>query len=615
MAEKRKLKRGLNLMHVFCVASGAMISSGLFVLPGLAHALTGPSVFISYILAGLLAMTGMLSQAELVSAMPKAGGDYFYVMRSMGPAVGTIEGLLTWMSITLKSSFALVGMAAFTVLVVDLDPRMIALLFCLFFLFINFIGIKEAGIIQVGLVTVLLGLLVVYIVMGLPKVATQNFKPFMPQGFDAVLSTAGFIFISYGGLLKVASIAEEVKNPGRTIPLGMILSLIVVSIFYALTVFVTTGVLPGTELDHSLTPISDGAAVFMGGWGVLAMGIAAILAFVSTANAGIMAASRYPFALSRDHLLPDALSSVHRRFKTPTVAIATTGLLMISALFLDLYLLVEVASTVLIMTFMFSCLCVIIMRESGVQNYQPRFRSPLYPWIQVAGIIGCWLLVVNMGKKTLFIASLLLVSSIAVFWFYGRRRVKRDFALLHLIERVAAREFIDISLESELKEIIRERDDIIKDRFDRVVEESIVIDVKGSISMEEFYDLVSRKMAPMLKMGYSEIIDLLIKREKQASTVLAPGLAIPHIIIDGEHKFIMLLARAREGITFPGAEKKVHTVFVIMGTRDERPFHLRALSAIAQISEDPNFGKKWMAAKSEESLRDIILLGKRKRQK
>ncbi|MGB2660790.1 MAG: amino acid permease, partial [Candidatus Omnitrophota bacterium] len=150
-----KLKRELGLLDVFCIASGAMISSGLFVLPGLAHAKAGPAVVISYFLAGLLAMAGMLSQAELVSAMPKAGGTYFYVTRSMGPAIGTVDGLLTWLSVSLKSSFALIGMAAFANLAVGMDMRLIAVLFCLFFLFINFIGIKEAGRIQVLIVMVL----------------------------------------------------------------------------------------------------------------------------------------------------------------------------------------------------------------------------------------------------------------------------------------------------------------------------------------------------------------------------------------------------------------------------------------------------------------------------
>ncbi len=609
-----KLKRELKLLDVFCVATGAMISSGLFILPGLAHAQAGPAMVISYLLAGLLAMTGMVSQAELVSAMPKAGGTYFYVARSMGPAFGTIDGLLTWLSVSLKSSFALVGIAAFTVLLVDFDPRLIALAFCLVFIAVNLIGIKEAGRFQVGLVVLLVALLLAYIVLGLPAVKAENFQPFAPHGLAAIFSTAGFVFISYGGLLKVASIAEEVKDPGRTVPLGMILSFVAVGILYTLVVFVTTGVLGAGQLDNSLTPISDGAGVFMGRWGRIGLGVAAILAFVSTANAGIMSASRYPLALSRDSLVPDFFSRVHPRFKTPHVSIIVTGAIMIAALFLKLRILVEVASTVLIITFMFSCLCVIIMRESGVQNYQPRFHSPLYPWTQITGIFGCWLLVVNMGKEALFIGSVLFAAGLGVYWVYGRVRAKKDFALLHLVERVAAKELIDVSLESELKEIIRERDEIVKDRFDSLIEGSMVLDIAESMPVEEFFELVAKKMSPGLRVSPAAVLRLLLDREEESSTVLSPGLAIPHIIVDGEHTFMMLLARCRAGVVFPESDRKVHTVFVIAGTRDERNFHLRALSAIAQIVQDVRFEKKWMAAKDKEALRDVVLLGTRRRQ-
>ncbi|NQT33098.1 MAG: amino acid permease [Candidatus Omnitrophica bacterium] len=569
-----KLKRELGLLHIFCIASGAMISSGIFILPALASMQAGPAMIISYILAGFLAMTGMLSQAELVSAMPKAGGTYFYVTRSMGPALGTIDGLLTWLSISLKSSFALVGMAAFTTLVVDIDPRLIALAFCSLFLVINFIGIKEAGRFQVILVVFLIALLLLYVIRGIPVVNVRNFEPFMPHGIDSVFFTAGFVFVSFGGLLKIASIAEEVKDPARTIPRGMILSLAAVSILYVLVVFVTTGVLGSEKLGTSLTPLSDGAAVFMGGWGRIALGIAAILAFVSTANAGIMSASRYPLALSRDRLLPAIFSSVHGRFKTPGIAILTTGIFMIAALFLNLKILVEVASTVLIFTFIFSCLCVIIMRESGIQNYQPRFRSPLYPWVQIVGIIGCWLLVVNMGKEALFIGSVFFTCGLAVFWFYGRVTAKRDFALLHLIERVAAKELVKVTLESELKEIILERDDITKDRFDKLVEESTVLDIEGPLPVGEFFKIVAEKISPKTDVDRALILEKLLDREEESSTVLSPGLAIPHIIIDGEHKFEILLARCKEGIVFPGKDQLVHTVFVIVGTRDENFFHL-----------------------------------------
>lgn len=608
-----KLRKELNLLDVFCLASGAMISSGLFILPGLAFSQAGPAVFVSYICAGILAMTGMLSQAELVSAMPKAGGTYFYVKRTMGPAVGTVDGLITWFSLSLKSAFALVGMAAFTTYLIDLDIRIIAVGLCVVFVVINLLGIKGAGRLQVALVLGLLVLLILYIVRGISTVTISHFEPFAPHGAAAIFRTTGFVFVSFGGLLKVASVAEEVKQPARVIPLGMIFSLLVVTLLYFVVVMVTTGVLSGPALEGSLTPLSDGAAAFMGSFGRIALSIAAVLAFVSTANAGIMAASRYPLALSRDGLLPEFLSSIHPRFKTPHFSILITGLFMTAAMFLKIAVLVKLASTVLVLTYMFSCFSIIILRESRLQNYQPGFHAPLYPWIQIVGLAGFVTLVVVMGREALWASIVVIVSGFFVYWFYGRIRTEREFALLHLIERITAKELTTHSLESELKEIIRERDDIVKDRFDHIIENCDVLDLQAPMSSDEFFTLVARTMSHSLKTETGALYDLLVKREEESSTVLTSNLAIPHIVVDGVQTFDILLVRAREGIFFSDAAPRVHAIFVLVGTRDERNFHLRALAAIAQIVQDPHFEERWMAAKDIEALRDIILLGQRLR--
>ena len=611
-----QFKRVLGIIDVFSIATGAMISSGIFILPGLAHARAGPAVVVSYFLAALLASTGMLSQAELVSAMPKAGGTYFYVTRAMGPAMGAVDGLITWFSLTLKSAFALVGMAAFTRLIIDIDVHIVAVFFCLVFVFINIVGIKEAGRFQVGLVAGLLTLMVLYVVRGLPSVNINNLTPFSPNGLTGVFSTAGLVFVSYGGLLKVASVAEEVKEPGKVIPLGMIVSLLVVSILYVLVIFVTSGILGGAALDHSLTPISDGAAAFMGTGGRIALSLAAVLAFVSTANAGIMAASRYPVALSRDGLLPGVLGSINVRFNTPHVSILITGLFMIAVLFLNLEVLVKAASSVLILTFVFSCLSVLILRESHLRNYQPRFWCPFYPWIQIVGVTGFTFLLLEMGTETFLSCTVLVAGGLFLYWFYGRIRTNREYALLHLIERVTARELATGSLESELKEIIRERDNIIKDRFDHIVEDCPVLDIDSFMPVEEFFRLVADSMARSeidRNTLPSALFESLLRRERECSTVIAPGLAIPHVVIDGEHMFNILLARSRGGIDFSGNQPPVHAVFVLIGTRDERNFHLRVLSAIAQLALEPHFERKWMQARGTEALRDIVLLGERKR--
>lgn len=609
-----KLAKKLRLIDVFCVASGAMISSGIFILPGLAHARAGPAVIVSYFLAGLLALTGVLSQAELVSAMPKAGGTYFYVTRSMGPTVGTIDGFLTWFSLSLKSSFALVGMAAFSSILFDFNIHLISISLCIIFVAINILGIKEAGRIQIALVVSLLGLMIVYVVLGIPNIQVEHFKDFASKGIPAVFSTAGFVFVSFGGVLKIASIAEEVEEPGKVIPLGMILSLATVGILYILVIYVTSGVLGASSLDHSLTPISDGAMVFMGQWGRILLSIAAILAFVSTANSGIMAASRYPFALSRDNLLPNIFRKISSKFQTPYIAIIITGIIMIISLFFTLKILVEAASTVLIMTYLFSCIAVIIMRQSGVQNYRPRFRSPIYPFPQIIGILGCGFLLFEMGTEVLIIVMILMSLAISAYFIYGRRRVKEEYALLYLIEKITAKELTTHSLEDELKGIIRERDKIQKDRFDELIEESHILDLEEKTELKEFFKLTAEKLSLPLNIPKKKLYELLMKREKESTTSINPDIAIPHIIIEGEKHFDILLARCKEGIKFGEDTPEVKAVFVLVGTRDERNFHLRALASIAQIISTKDFMTRWMSAKNIENLRDTILLGERKRQ-
>jgi APA family basic amino acid/polyamine antiporter len=609
-----KLKRGLNLLDVFCIASGAMISSGIFILPGLAHAQAGPAVIFSYLIAGFLSLPGMLSIAEMTTAMPRAGGDCFTIIRSMGPAIGTIAGLLSWFSLSMKSAFALVGMSVFTILIVNIDIHIIALLFCLIFVVINLIGIKEAGRTQVFLVVGLFALMILYVIRGFPAVDIQRLVPFAPRGLAAIFSAAGFVFVSYAGLLKIASVAEEIKNPSRNIPLGMILSLLVVSILYTLIVLVTAGVLDADKLHKSLTPISDGAGAFMGSWGKIALSIAAILAFLSTANAGIMTAARSLVPLSRDRLFPEIFGRVNQKFRTPHNALFLTGFFIIISLFLKLKILVEAASVVLVLTNILSCMSVVILRESRLQNYRPNFRAPFYPWLQIVGILGLGFLIFEIGKEALIISVILIASGFFTYWFYGRIRAGREYAMLHLIGRITARELTTRLLETELKEIIRERDDITEDRFDQVIENAVVIDIDRVISAEDFFKLAADAMAVRLKVKPDVLLKLLSDREKESSTVLNSYLAIPHIVIEGEHTFDILLARCREGIIFSETAPKVHAVFVLVGTRDERNFHLHALAAIAQIIHGPDFQKRWMAARNKEALRDVILLGKRKRQ-
>ena len=606
-----KLNKVLSQLDVFCISTGAMLS-GLFLLPGLAYAQAGPAVLASFFLAGLLALMGLLSQAELSSAMPKAGGTYFYVTRSMGSGVGTVYGLITWLAMLLKSSYELLFLATFIRLIWQVNEHFLAVGLCAIFLLINLFGIKKAGSLQKYSAILLVILLIYFCIRSYPMMDAHNFKPFDPQGLGGVLRTAGLVFIGYGGLLKVASVAEEVKDPGRSLPAGMIASWLLATILYVAVVFVAVAVL-GSSLKDTLTPLSDTAVAFWGPTGRMVLGIAAGVAIIAAANAGIMAASRYPLALARDEMLPTFFARINHLFHTPHNSIFLSGLIMVAVLFLPVVVLVKAASSVLILTYMFTCLAVVILRESRVQNYQPRFRSPGYPWVQLIGLIGFNVLLWQLGTTALSAALGLVLLGFCVYWFYGRKKASQEYALLHLIERITARELTSHSLENELKDIIHERDDILKDRFDHLVEACTVLDIKEPVSVEEFFRQAAEVLSKKLSLPQEKVIGLLCRREKESSTVLNSFLAIPHIVIEGENRFELILARAQEGIEFSENASRVHTVFVLIGTKDERPFHLTALAAICQIVQQENFAKRWMGARNAESLRDIVLLGKRQR--
>jgi amino acid transporter/mannitol/fructose-specific phosphotransferase system IIA component (Ntr-type) len=607
------LHKGLKLVHVFTIATGAMISSGLFILPGLAHSVAGPAVIWSYVMAGLLAGIGALSMAELSSAMPKAGSDYFFVMRGFGPAVGSVAGLLSWFSLTLKSSFAIVGMATFVRLIIDLNGLLIGAGLVLLFVILNTLGVKQAARAQTWLVAGLLILLILYIIIGFPKINISNLIPFARKGIAPVFSATGLVFVSYGGLLKVASMAEEIQNPGNTMPRGILLSLTTVIIIYALTITVTSGLLDPEKLDNSLTPISLGGEQLMGQTGFIAMSIGAILAFVSTANAGLMSASRYLLAMSRDRMLPKPFSRINSRFQTPHVAILVTGLIMTLSLLLDLKILVEAASTVLMLTYILACLGVIILRESALHNYRPLYKSPFYPWLQIAGVIGLIYVLYEVGTDAYLISAALILVAFAYYWFFARKVVNKESALLHLVSRITNKQLVTGTLEDELKQIIRERDDISMDRFDYLVEKAPILDLKGTVSRDELFRLSAKKLSERLNIDEKKMTELLKKREEEGSTLLTPSLAVPHVIIEGTNRFELLIVRAKEGIQFSEDYPGVKTLFVIAGTRDQRSFHLRALAAIAQIVQTRDFEKRWYEASNEQGLRDIILLSTRDR--
>jgi mannitol/fructose-specific phosphotransferase system IIA component (Ntr-type) len=213
-----------------------------------------------------------------------------------------------------------------------------------------------------------------------------------------------------------------------------------------------------------------------------------------------------------------------------------------------------------------------------------------------------------------FIALSIAVSS-GVIWYliYSRPKVKREFALIYVVQRITSKDLAKGLLGAELRELIMERDEVTEDRFDHLIRNCDIIDLKEKVSLEEFLKIVSSSLAPKLNLSQDILFNALLTRERESPTIINPGLAIPHVTIEGEKKFEILITRCKEGIIFSSTLPPVHTIFVLVGSRDERNFHLRALAAIAQIASSADFETSWLNAKGVDELRDIILLGERRR--
>ena len=622
------LKKELGLFDVYAISTGAMFSSGFFLLPGLAAAKAGPSVILAYLLAGVLILPAMFSKAELATAMPRAGGTYYFLDRSLGPMVGTVGGLGTFLALTLKSAFALVGMGAYLAFFVHVPIKPLAVGLTIVFMVFNIVGAKETTGLQRFLVIVLLAVMGFFVVQGLfevgvlwnePRTARQ-IKPFMPFGFEGLLGTVGFVFVSYAGLTKVASVAEEIKNPDRNIPLGMALSLMTATFVYVVGVFIMVIVLDPDALRSDLTPVATAADSFFDWlpqpYGLLIIVAAAFAAFASTGNAGLLSASRYPLAMARDRLLPNALANLGR-FRTPTVAIIfTTALMILCIVALDEEGIAKLASAFQLFIFMLVNLAVIVMRESRISSYDPGYRSPFYPWIQIFGILTPVVLIGYMGWLAIVFTLGMIVLCLVWYRVYARDRVVRDGAIYHWFERLGKRRFE--GLDTELRTILKEKGLREDDPFEEVVARAGVMDVREDATFDE----ITQNVAQMLEIRIPYAAEDIAREFKMGThvgaTPVARGIALPHIQVSRIRHPELVLVRSESGVIIPVEDVPTnteglaaHALFFLVSPEDDPRQHLRMLAQIAGRADEDDFIDEWLAASDESDLKGLLLRDQR----
>ncbi|MWV40219.1 amino acid permease [Natrialba sp. INN-245] len=505
----KDLERDLGLFAVIAISMGAMIGSGIFILPGIAMAEAGPAVIVAFVIAAILVVPAALSIAELGTAMPEAGGDYVFIERGLGPSFGTIAGLGTWLMLMLKGSLALYGGMFYINFIYELPTwdlavpvigatlpipgvRALGITFALILIAVNLVGVKQTGGLQLVMVIVMLIILSGFVAGSIVQVEGANFEGFFDDGIDGILTATALVLVSYAGVTKVAAVAEEIENPGRNLPLGLLGSLTATSFLYALIVFVLVGVMDGDQLADTEEPMAEATQILFGGMtasvpglgsgvpigflAVITIILAALLALVSTANAGILTASRYPLALSRDDLFLKKFEYIHPRFNTPSVAILTTGAVIVFIVATqEVDEIAKMAGAFQILVYILVCGALIAFRERDLEWYDPDFFTPGYPWVQLFGIVSGVFIISQMEIRE--IAGSIAIVIVGFLWFklYAQKRIEREGVAKGLARREAGRQFVrdteeQLERTDQFEVLIPIRQDVTREQEDALIQ-------------------------------------------------------------------------------------------------------------------------------------------------
>jgi mannitol/fructose-specific phosphotransferase system IIA component (Ntr-type) len=490
----------------------------------------------------------------------------------------------------------------------------LAIVFAVLFATINLFGAKKTSGFQVVLVVGLLLILFGFTGHGVFNLKAKHFLGYFNQGFNSIYGTAGLVYISYVGLTNIASVSEEVKDPEKNLPLGMLLALATAIVIYGIGTIVMVGVVPPQEFYNDLTPVASAAKILVGPWGAALMSIAAVLAFFSVANAAILSASRYPLAMSRDHLTPHLFRALSKH-RTPKFAIyITLGLIIISLTLFDATKIAKLASAFQLLLFALSCLAVIIMRESRIESYDPGYRSPLYPWMQIVGLIAPLWLIVEMGWWPILFTLGLIVIGTIWYYFYARDKVTRQGAIYHMFARLGERRYQ--GLDRELRGILQEKGLREEDPFDVVIAHASIIDLAKKVTFEEVVRHAAVKLSQSLSASIELLTEGFMQGTKVGATPVSHGVAIPHLRLPNLKQPELVMVRTKKGVfvdvedEFLGehiSDKPVYAFFFLVSPEENSGQHLRILAQIAGHVDNDRFMNHWLTARGEQDMKELLL--------
>jgi len=429
LREKPGLKRELGLLQATMLGIGGAIQAGVFVMLGYAASLAGTAVIAALIVCGVINLFTMLSYAELGSAIPKAGGEYTFTKAAYGGFVSFLTGWFEWISNMFFAALSSVGFAYIISYIIPLNVPLTAILTIIVFAIVNIIGVEEVGKSQTLMVGALLAILVAFILNGLIIPSAGTFQLSSSGGPLGVIQATAYIFVVYLGAEAIAVAQAEVKNPSKTIPRAILLSTIALLIIYPLIAYVMFRIIPPEAISSQSAPLIYVAQLYMGDLGKFALVIAGTIAALSSVNTSIMAQSRVAYALSRDGYFPKALLRIHHKFSTPHVAV------VVGAVFTAVLAATGVINFVgyatdfgFIIGFALVNLSLIKLRKEKPLLDRP-FKTPLYPFTPIAGIVTSLFLLVFIDLGVLSLGIVLCILAVLAYYIrmVGYLRIKVAF--------------------------------------------------------------------------------------------------------------------------------------------------------------------------------------------
>jgi len=427
--ERPKLKRRISLFGVTLYGIGNVLGAGIYALIGVVVGETGNLTWLAFILASVTgALTG-LSYAELSAMYPKSAAEFVYTEEAF--KIRLLSFLLGWIIIfsgILSAATVALGFASYLASLIGISPIFLVVLFAFLLIvilsLINFVGIRASTWTNILFTLIEASGLILIIIIGIPYLGTVNYFV-LPIGssFGAIFSAVALIFFAYIGFEDIANIAEEVKDPARNLPRAIIYSIIITTVLYCLTAISVVSILHYEEIASSQAPLSSVVSEVLGPVGGIIMSFIALFATANTVLIMMIVTSRMMYGMARDKALPEGLSKVSPKFKTPALAILVTMILTIIPLGLyflgDLSTVADATVFGVLITFFLVNLSLIVLRKKKPELERPFKLKPNIRWLPIVALLGCIVcfgLLFTFDLLTMIIQVIIVLCGIVVFY-------------------------------------------------------------------------------------------------------------------------------------------------------------------------------------------------------